>query len=154
MELPWRLMAFGKQGHEGTMSRTGHSSLLAAKRNSTVLVVEDEILIRLLIGEELRASGFLVLEAANADEAVELLHSGQRIEAVVSDVNMPGSMDGIALTTLVRATFPEIKIIVASGHVPASREVHADNCLKKPYQPEELVTCLNRLLGRTAASAS
>jgi CheY-like chemotaxis protein len=117
MELPWPLMPFGGQGHEGTMSRTGHSSLVATERNSTVLVVEDEILIRLLIGDELRASGFLVLEAANAEEAMDLLHSGQRIDAVVSDVNMPGSMDGIALTTFVRATLPEIKIIVASGHV-------------------------------------
>ena len=60
----------------------------------TVLVVEDEVLIRLYLSEEIRAAGFTVIEAASADEAFEVLKSRNDIDLVLTDIRMPGTMDG------------------------------------------------------------
>ena len=82
----------------------------------TVLVVEDEVLIRLEITEYLRSQGFRVLEAANGDEAKQILSSGERIEVLFSDVNMPGSIDGLELAYWVRQNHPWIEVILTSGN--------------------------------------
>jgi len=87
----------------------------------TILVVDDEILLRLSIADEFRAHGYAVVEAANADEALSILQSGTVIHAVFTDVRMPGSMDGIELARRIRAEWPEISVVVASGTTP-----HAD----------------------------
>ena len=63
----------------------------------TVLVVEDEVLIRLYLSEEIRAAGFTVIEAASADEAFEVLKSRNDIDLVLTDIRMPGTMDGLQL---------------------------------------------------------
>ena len=84
----------------------------------TVLVVEDEVLVRLEATDYLRNQGFRVLEAANADEAKQLLSSGERIEVLFSDVNMPGSLDGLELALWVRENQPWIEIILTSGNSP------------------------------------
>ena len=81
----------------------------------TLLVVEDEVLLRLEVAEYLRAQGFRVLEAADADEAMKLLSSSERIELLFSDVNMPGGTDGLALAQWVRQHRPWIQIILTSG---------------------------------------
>jgi PleD family two-component response regulator len=80
-------------------------------RPSTILVVEDEILNRLWIGPELRTAGFIVIEAANADEALAVFNAGQQIDLLMTDVRMPGSMDGVKLATRVRSTWPTVKIL-------------------------------------------
>ena len=82
----------------------------------TVLVVEDEVLIRLEITEYLRSQGFRVLEAANGDEAKQILSSGERIEVLFSDVNMPGNIDGLELAYWVRQNQPWIEVILTSGN--------------------------------------
>lgn len=113
----------------------------------TVLVVEDEILVRLLITEELRLAGFTVVEAANADEALTILQSAAPIDLVMTDVRMPGSMDGLGLAEVVRSIRPELKIIVASGHLPtlpASNTV--DAFFGKPYDPARVVQRVKELL--------
>jgi CheY-like chemotaxis protein len=81
----------------------------------TVLVVEDEVLIRLEITEYLRSQGFRVLVAANGDEAKQILSSGERIEVLFSDVNMPGNIDGLELAYWVRQNQPWIEVILTSG---------------------------------------
>jgi CheY-like chemotaxis protein len=68
----------------------------------TVLVAEDDILLRILIADELRDAGFVVIEAGNADEVVSVLRSGTDVDVMISDILMPGSMDGVALARLVR----------------------------------------------------
>src|ERR1700675_4204901 len=87
-------------------------------RGGTILVVEDEVLVRMALAETLRDEGYSVLEAANADEALGVLASATPLDVVLTDVNMPGSLDGVALGRYARMTKPALKVIVVSGRVP------------------------------------
>jgi CheY-like chemotaxis protein len=80
-----------------------------------VLIVEDEFLVRLRAVKMIENAGFEVVEAANADEAIEILENRRDIRVVFTDVQMPGSMDGLKLAHAVRDRWPPIKIIVTSG---------------------------------------
>jgi CheY-like chemotaxis protein len=80
-----------------------------------VLVVEDEALIRLSIVMMLETAGYEVLEAGHADEAIRLLEQNERVRVVVTDVDMPGSMDGAKLSHYVRNRWPPIQLVVVSG---------------------------------------
>jgi CheY-like chemotaxis protein len=103
----------------------------AAER--TILVVEDEVIIRLLICDVLRESGLRVVEAANADEALMYVKTDPTVELVFSDVRMPGSMDGIELAHRLRLEFPHIAIVLASGHLLASDLEKETLLFTKPY---------------------
>jgi CheY-like chemotaxis protein len=93
------------------------SQMSKRQAGPTVLVVEDEALIRLDVVDCLEEAGFQVKEAANAVEAIRILESRKDIRLVFTDVDMPGSMDGLKLAAYVRDRWPPIKIIVTSGHV-------------------------------------
>ena len=80
-----------------------------------VLIVEDEALILLDIADQLAAEGFKVYEAHNADAAIKLLITHLDIRLVFTDIDMPGSMDGLKLAAAVRKRWPPVKIIVTSG---------------------------------------
>lgn len=118
------------------------------RKQPTILVVEDEVLIRLMVANELRAQGFRVLEAVNADEAFPLLESRVAIDLVFTDVKMPGSMDGIALARLIRERYPALKLVVTSDYSPVwpSRDF-VDAFFGKPYEVARVVTRLKELLG-------
>jgi CheY-like chemotaxis protein len=114
----------------------------AGGRLVVVLIVEDEILIRMLLSEALRQEGYAVIEAANADEAVLMLHASPNPDVLVTDVRMPGTVDGFALAAYVRRTRPELKVIITSGHAgPDGALDLADAFLPKPYE-------LGAILGR------
>lgn len=81
-----------------------------------VLVVEDEFLVRLEIVDRLTDAGYQVFEASNADDAVALLETNADIRILFTDIDMPGSMDGLKLAAAVRDRWPPIKIVVTSGH--------------------------------------
>lgn len=87
----------------------------AAAGQITVLVVEDETLIRLLVGDSLRDEGFDVVAAPAAADAIALLESGQRIDFVFTDVMMPGGMNGIGLADWIRRHHPRLPVAFASG---------------------------------------
>ena len=89
--------------------------------SATVLVAEDEILVRTVIAAYLRDCGFDVVEAGNADEAVRVLEAGTRVDIVFSDVNMPGRLDGFGLAQWLRRKRPGLKIILTSGRHPTLR---------------------------------
>ena len=91
-----------------------------ALETPTVLLVEDEVLIRLMVADELRGQGLQVLEASNADEAIAILESSLPVHLLFTDVRMPGPIDGIALAKLAQARFPQLKLIIASSS-PAGR---------------------------------
>ncbi len=113
-----------------------------------VLVVDDEPLIRLSITADLEEEGFIVFEAGTADEAIEVLELHTEITLVFTDVDMPGSMDGLKLAAFVRDRWPPIKIIVTSGHRQPSVEQLPQGTpfLKKPYVSGEVVTMIRELL--------
>ena len=81
-----------------------------------ILVVEDESLINLMASEELQRAGHVVISAYNAAEAIAILESRDDIGLIFTDIDMPGSMDGLKLAAAVRDRWPPIKIIVTSGH--------------------------------------
>jgi len=118
----------------------------------TVLVVEDEILVRMVIAAYLRDGGFDVVEAGNADEAVRVLEASVRVDIVFSDVNMPGSLDGIGLAQWLRRERPGLEIILTSGAAQGVKDA-SDLCahapiLAKPYDYVELVRQFRALLTR------
>jgi CheY-like chemotaxis protein len=118
----------------------------------TILVVEDEILVRTVIAAYLRDCGFDVVEAGNAEEAVRVLEASIRVDIVFSDVNMPGSLDGFGLVQWLRRERPGLKIILTSGAAQAVKDA-SDLCahvpiLAKPYDYAELARQLRALLTR------
>ena len=82
-----------------------------------VLLVEDELLVRMIIADTLRDSGYAVIEAFNGDEAISILAAGAPIDLVITDVRMPGSADGLDVLHFVRRTRPELPVVVTSGHL-------------------------------------
>ncbi len=113
----------------------------------TVLVVEDEPLILLDIVDYLENEGFRVLQAANAAQAIEMLEREPAISIIFTDVEMPGTMDGLKLAALVRDRWPPVKIVVTSGHKTVEITDLPDGGVffSKPYRPEELATTFRKL---------
>ena len=112
----------------------------------SVLVVEDEVLIRLSIADELLEHGFEVFEAGGADDAISILERHQHIQLVFTDIDMPGSMDGLRLAKFVRGRWPPIIIIVTSGRfLPTSEELPNDvRFFAKPYDYAALILEFDR----------
>lgn len=120
---------------------------MEAAEPQTILVVEDEILIRLLLADSLREAGFDVIQAATADEALDVLKSSQRVDLVATDVRMPGSVDGLGLASRLRADWPHLKVIVLSGHlVRLPRADLADAFIQKPFLAKAVITAIRQLL--------
>jgi CheY-like chemotaxis protein len=120
--------------------------------SETILIVEDEVLIRFDVADYLRGCGYRVIEAGNASEAMAILQSGHRIDLVFTDVQLPGSMDGFALARWVRMHQPEIKVILTSG-AARSAQVAGHLCEdgpleKKPYEPQQLLERIRATLAR------
>lgn len=112
---------------------------------SRILVVEDEELLRFMICEVLRDGGLEVVEVANADAALVYLNTTDNIDLVFTDVNMPGSMDGIGLAHAVNDNFPEVKVMVTSGK--ATSDAVAPNLfIPKPYRPFDLLDMMKAAL--------
>lgn len=111
-----------------------------------VLVVEDESLILMWVEEALLEAGYDVLTANNADQAIRILERDQSITLVFTDIDMPGSMDGLKLAAAVRDRWPPVHIVIASGKrrpMEAEMPVRAV-FLSKPYHSKDILTALNR----------
>jgi len=116
--------------------------------NTTVLVVEDEALLLYSIADELRDHGFNVVEARNAAEALRALEANPEIHLLFTDVDMPGTMDGLALAAAVRHRWPPVKIIVTSGKGrPSPAELPDGAFVLKPYTSEAISEVFRRLEG-------
>ncbi len=120
----------------------------AATTKPVVLVVEDEVLIRMNTVEIIKDAGFDVLEAANADEAIVLLEARLDIQVVFTDIDMPGSMNGIKLAQAVRGRWPPIKIIATSGHFKLKAGDLPDDgrFLPKPYSSKQVSDLLRDVM--------
>jgi two-component system, response regulator PdtaR len=126
-----------------------HSSLPTPRLQAdvTVLVVDDEVLLRLSIADCLREEGFAVIEAANADEAIAILRTAVSVDVVLTDVTMPGRMDGVGLARFIEAHRPDAKVIVTSGtQVAAPAECRLDGFFLKPYDPSSIVQLIRALV--------
>jgi CheY-like chemotaxis protein len=123
---------------------------IAAVRGPVILVVEDDFLIRMNAAGMIEDAGFEVIEAASADEAIVILEARLDIRVVFTDIQMPGSMDGLKLAAAIRGRWPPIKIIATSGLI----DVRADDLpeggrfLPKPYSSSEIVQTLREMTSR------
>ena len=114
----------------------------------SVLVVEDEALIRMDIADQLEREGFFVFEAANADQAIVVLNAEPSVRIMFTDIDMPGSMDGLKLAAAVRERFPPVQIIVTSGHRMVEINEMPDGSVffGKPYQHAAVMASMRQLL--------
>lgn len=119
----------------------------------TILVVDDEVLVRLAVAEYLRDCAFRVIEAATAEEAITILSATVGIDVVFSDVRMPGDMDGFGLARWVLENRPRVQVLLTSGYpggdVEARAQAPETPVLDKPYKYDELEQFLRRLLQST-----
>jgi CheY-like chemotaxis protein len=120
----------------------------SASRRPVVLIVEDEFLLRVDAADMITAAGFETIAAADADEAIEILERLRDITVVFTDIQMPGSMDGLKLARAVKGRWPPIKIIATSGHAQV-RETdlpEGGRFLRKPYSPLQVTDLLREVM--------
>ena len=106
----------------------------------TVLLVEDEVLVRMMLADQLREAGCRVVEASDADEAFLLLRQNLiRPGVVISDIRMPGSMDGLGLARVIRSERANLKIILMSAHHTSLEGPDYDAFFPKPYNGPAII---------------
>ena len=118
------------------------------RTETLVLVVEDEILVRSAAVEMLEEAGYSTLEAASADQAIQMLETNPDIRLVFTDVNMPGSMDGVRLTEVINKRWPPVRLVVTSGMPRPGDLPHGTSFLTKPYVWSGLSAALQNVLDR------
>jgi CheY-like chemotaxis protein len=119
-----------------------------ADPKTTVLVVEDELLVRMHGVGILEDAGFIVLEAENADEAVAILDRHDEVRLLFSDVDMPGTMDGLELARMVHQRWPAIRLLLTSGHHHLQNATLPDDgqFVRKPWSEAILVNKVRSVL--------
>ena len=122
--------------------------LPSASKRPVVLIVEDEALIRIDAIDAIEAAGFDVIEAADADQAIAILEQRSDIGLIFTDVQMPGSMDGLKLAHFVKDRWPPIKIVATSGHAKISESdlPAGSRFLSKPYAAEDIANAVGQLI--------
>jgi CheY-like chemotaxis protein len=132
----------------GLVVQQACNDAMASPIPHSILVVEDEVLVRIVAVDDLVQAGFQVIQAGTADEALKVLQSSIKIDLIVTDINMPGPLNGLQLARVVRANWPHIKIIILSAENPiALASIPADAFLTKPCSPALLVDTVDQLLG-------
>lgn len=119
-----------------------------------ILIVEDEPLLLMDAMDMVEDAGFTAYGASNADEAIRLLERHDNIRVLFTDIDMPGSMDGMKLAHAVRDRWPPVSILITSGHASVQREEMPENGLffAKPYPPVAVVDALNSIAERIGSS--
>jgi two-component system, response regulator PdtaR len=115
-----------------------------------ILIVEDEFLLRMDAAETIGGAGFEVIQAANADEAIAILTARSDVHVVFTDIQMPGTMDGLKLARFVRDRWPPIKIVATSGLVRVGEDDLPEGSLflSKPYRADQIIGALRDLTSR------
>ena len=115
---------------------------------TTILLVEDEVLISDTVCDALKAGGFVVHHAETADDAWRLLENGHEIDVLFTDINLPGEIDGAELASRARKLRPELPVVYASGRHTSSdlgELVPRSVFVSKPYDLSDICTLLHRL---------
>ncbi|MBC2666208.1 response regulator [Novosphingobium flavum] len=128
-----------------TLAEQGHQD--QSRRRPVVLLVEDEIMIRMADAESLREAGISVIEAGNGAEGLAVLESAAVLDALITDINMPGELDGLQLAALCRDLRPGLPILLASARLPEAGDPRADRMLAKPYAFSELLSAVKEMMG-------
>jgi CheY-like chemotaxis protein len=120
----------------------------AVEKRPVVLVVEDDFLLRIDAVDMVKDAGFEAVEATNADEAIRILEARPNIHVIFTDVQMPGTMDGLKLAKFVKDRWPPIKIFATSGRAKVSAADLPEGSIfvPKPYSPAQIVNTLRELI--------
>jgi two-component system, response regulator PdtaR len=95
-----------------------------------------------MIAEELREAGMLVIEAGNADEALQHVGAAKLIDFVFADIELPCSTNGLELVRRLQADFPDLKALLTSGRLPAHTAASIAPFIRKPYNFTDVITCI------------
>lgn len=114
----------------------------------SILLAEDEFLVRLCIAQELRDVGYIVHEAADASEAISIL-DGETVGLLITDIRMPGRLDGLELAKQVRKAHPQTRIVLMSGNITWKTEKY-NGSFAKPVRISDLIVGIRKLLPETA----
>jgi len=116
---------------------------------AVVLIVEDEMILRMFAVDMVEDAGYTPVEAVDADEAIALLESRSDIALMCTDVRMPGSMDGLGLARTVHERWPSIKIIVVSGQLnpPSSDLPPCSRFFGKPLEAGQMMAEMRSMIG-------
>ncbi|MDQ0510693.1 response regulator [Ancylobacter amanitiformis] len=122
------------------------------KGKAVILIVEDSAIIRMSAVDLVLSAGYLALEAGSAEEAIQILESRADVDLVFTDVQMPGTMDGVRLSHYIRERWPPVKLIVASGKaiVAESHLPEGSRFFSKPYNDHAITDTIGRLLSGDA----
>jgi len=117
-----------------------------------VLVVEDEMVLRMRAVDIVEDAGFVPIEAVSADQAIQILESRDDISLLLTDIQMPGSMDGLKLAHVAHARWPHIKIILVSGHIAVTDADKPSNSkfFPKPLENKRMIFELQEMIGKGA----
>jgi CheY-like chemotaxis protein len=119
----------------------------AVAKRPIVLVVEDDFLLRMDAVDIVRDAGFEAIEVANADDAIAIIEANPNIHVVFTDVQMPGTMDGLKLARFIKDRWPPIKIVATSGRLRVSENDLPEGSIfvPKPYTPAQIIRTLREL---------
>jgi DNA-binding response OmpR family regulator len=117
--------------------------------DATVIVVEPDVLVRMVVAKYLRGCGFKVIEATEANDVWEAINSGIRVDVVFAEVRLPGNTDGFSLARLLRERHPDVDVILTSSPESAgekSKELCNEGPIGKPYSPEDVTARIRALI--------
>jgi CheY-like chemotaxis protein len=123
--------------------------------STTILVVDPDILARMVIADYLRDCGYKVIEGVNADDALAVLQAGRKIDVILAEVQVTGGIDGFELARQIREKYPAIDVILTSGAARAAAkagDLCDDGPLEKPYHPQDVLRRINVLRERRRTS--
>ena len=120
--------------------------------SDVVLIVEDQYLLQFAALELVESAGFIGICASNADDAIKILEARQDIRIVLTDVEMPGTMDGVKLAHFIRERWPPVHLIIVSGIavLNESQLPYGTKFFSKPYHDETIIAELHRLMQSTS----
>jgi two-component system, response regulator PdtaR len=113
-----------------------------------ILVVEDEVLTRAFIAEELRLAGFSVVETDRADDALTFIKAGEHVDLVFSDIQTPGALDGLQLAEALRDKYPDIPVILTSGNADPKHVGVLWTFVHKPYDVTQTIALMSAILAQ------
>jgi two-component system, response regulator PdtaR len=123
---------------------------MADDQQLRVLLVEDQVMVRMSVSAHLRQCGYSVIETSTADEACQVLVAGVTADVLFTDICLPGSMDGIALARYTHFMLPQAKIVLGTAFdslaLGAADLCHHDALLTKPYAYDRIASTIARLL--------
>jgi DNA-binding response OmpR family regulator len=120
-----------------------------------ILVLEPEILIRMVVAQYLRECGYTVIEGVQASDFKTLIDSGRQVHLVLADVNLSGNVNGFELSRSIRQTHPNIDVILTSSISGTAEQAHGlceDGPIDKPYHPKDVEARIRILLERRRSS--